>query len=321
MTSAPVEIIDQIRAASRQMVREWGFMQATLASTDYPASAVHALLEIGTHRTLTAAQLGNLLSLEKSSVSRLLRKLIDAEELEEVPSDADGRVKLLRLSAKGQRTKAAIERVGRNQVKAALSALPHEQWDGVCQGLSLYANALKRCCSEHEEDLPDAIIVESGYRPGAIGRITQMHANFYSRHVGFGAYFEAKVASALAEFSARPEIPDSRMWLALQGERIVGSIAIDSTDLGQGHAHLRWFIVDEGIKGMGIGRHLLNTALAFCDARQFDQTHLWTFRGLDAARRLYEQAGFKLVDEKPGTQWGKPVQEQQFVRTKNAAGR
>jgi hypothetical protein len=39
-----------------------------------------------------------------------------------------------------------------------------------------------------------------------------------------------------------------------------------------------------------------------------------TFKGLDAARHLYEKHGFSLVHEVPGTQWGTEVIEQEFVR-------
>lgn len=44
MTTSP--LVDEIRTASRLMVRELGFMSATLAATDYSPSAVHTLLEI-----------------------------------------------------------------------------------------------------------------------------------------------------------------------------------------------------------------------------------------------------------------------------------
>ena len=154
----------------------------------------------------------------------------------------------------------------------------------------------------------------TGYQPGAIGRITEMHARFYAAHWGFGAFFESKVAAGLAEFTPRLERPCNGLWLALSGERIVGSVAVDGEDLGGGQAHLRWFILDEGLRGGGVGKRLLGEALAFCDAQAFSATQLWTFQGLDAARRLYEERGFVLADAFAGDQWGREVAEQRFVR-------
>ena len=158
------------------------------------------------------------------------------------------------------------------------------------------------------------IRIETGYRPGAIGRCAEMHATYYMRTSGFGRAFEAQVASGIAEFSARLEQARNGLWLALQGERIVGTIVIDGEDLGGNIAHLRWFIVDDTIRGSGIGRRLLAEAVSFCDKTGFSDTHLWTFRGLDAARKLYEAHGFALAEEQPGSQWGTEVMEQRFVR-------
>ncbi|MFP3710951.1 MarR family transcriptional regulator, partial [Paraburkholderia sp. SIMBA_009] len=50
------------------------------------------------------------------------------------------------------------------------------------------------------------------------------------------------------------------------------------------------------------------------DALDIDETYLWTFKGLDAARHLYESAGFVLTQEAEGTQWGGAVVEQRFSR-------
>lgn len=65
---------------------------------------------------------------------------------------------------------------------------------------------------------------------------------------------------------------------------------------------------------MGVGRALLARAMAFVDALDIDETYLWTFKGLDAARHLYESAGFVLTQEAEGTQWGGVVVEQRFSR-------
>ena len=78
------------------------------------------------------------------------------------------------------------------------------------------------------------------------------------------------------------------------------------------------FIVDDELRGAGLGKSLIRAALAFCDAQGFRETQLWTFKGLDAARRLYESHGFALVEERPGDQWGSEVLEQKFIRLLNA---
>jgi DNA-binding MarR family transcriptional regulator/GNAT superfamily N-acetyltransferase len=306
--------VDSIRAASRRMVRELGFMRPTLAGTDYPASAVHAILAIGSAGSLTAARLGAVLDLEKSSVSRMLRKLVDAGELKESPSKEDGRTKQLVLTAKGRRTRARIDAFGRGQVTNALARLTPAQGDAVGRGLAAYACALENHRLGKASNPVPGPRIERGYRPGAIGRVVEMHASFYARQVGFGQFFESRVAAGLAEFSSRLGESRNALWTALDSERIVGSVAIDGEDLGAGIAHLRWFIVDDGVRGAGLGRALLNEALAFCDRQGFESIHLWTFQGLATARRLYEHAGFALVEERLGRQWGKEVVEQRFVR-------
>jgi GNAT superfamily N-acetyltransferase len=141
-----------------------------------------------------------------------------------------------------------------------------------------------------------------------------MHALHYARIAGFGRPFEAIVAGGIAAFAERLDRPYNRFWWAAQAGRVVGTIAIDGEDLGPGRAHLRWFIVEEGMRGQGLGRRLLSQALAFCDGREVAEVDLWTFRGLDAARCLYEGHGFALAEERPGRQWGAEVMEQRFVR-------
>ena len=98
------------------------------------------------------------------------------------------------------------------------------------------------------------------------------------------------------------------------GDTLVGSVAIDGESMGPGIAHLRTFIVDGRMQGRGVGRRMLDDVLRYCDEQGFREIHLWTVKGLDAARHLYERAGFHLVSEAPGEQWGKPMVEQYLVR-------
>jgi DNA-binding MarR family transcriptional regulator len=151
MTTPDLALIDDIRAASRQMVRELGFMDATLAATDYPPSAVHAILEIGIRGPMTAMHLGDVLHLEKSSVSRMVRKLIENGELKETVDLDDARIKPLSLTAKGRRTLSALHAFGRHQVVGALAPLSKAEQRIVRDGLMLYARALQAMRSAEDE--------------------------------------------------------------------------------------------------------------------------------------------------------------------------
>lgn len=305
--------IDSIRADSRALVRELGFMQPTLAATDYSASAVHALLEIDANEGMTSVQLVQLLGLEKSSVSRMLAKLVAAGDVKEVAAIDDGRFKPLQLTPQGRARSGRFIPMARCRCKVRFST-----------SIAPSNKRLRRACLHMQEHLKprlnmakkqqSPITVSAGYRPGLVGRIVEMHAAFYSTHSNFGQYFESQVASGAAEFTRRLNEPCNRVWTALLNDRIVGSLAIDGQDLGENRAHLRWFILDDGCRGSGVGRQLMTEAMTFCDVRGFREVHLWTIKGLDAARKLYESFGFKLQKEEQGTQWGSTVTEQQFVR-------
>ncbi|PWI80286.1 MarR family transcriptional regulator [Enterobacter sp. CGMCC 5087] len=311
-------LVSVIRRSSRLMVRELGFMGSTLASTNYSPSAVHTLVEIALRKEMTASQLVQLLGLEKSSVSRMLARLIAAGELEEVISAEDARAKSLRLTAKGHETVSKINTFSNERVVSAIKSLAPAQQQTISEGLSLYANALLACREKGNDTHPDELMIVQGYIPGMIGRIAEMHGSYYVREHHFGRFFEAKVATGVAEFSDRLDKPCNQIWLAVMDGRIVGSVAIDGEDLAPGEAHLRWFILDDGCRGHGVGKKLLTEAMRFCDSVGFSAVHLWTFNKLTAARRLYESFGFTLAKEWEGDQWGTLITEQQFTRRRDA---
>lgn len=156
-------------------------------------------------------------------------------------------------------------------------------------------------------------ITITGYVPGAIGRVAELHALHYARHWGFGLSFEAQVAAGLAEFLLRLDPARDGFWTVARDGRVLGSVAIDGSRAGAAEAHLRWFILSEELRGRGLGRRLLREAVDFSARCGHPSIMLWTFKGLDAARHLYEAHGFRLAEEREGRQWGKPVLEQRFV--------
>lgn len=150
------------------------------------------------------------------------------------------------------------------------------------------------------------------YTPGAIGRVTEMHAAFYSRNNGFGIFFEARVATELSELLLRFDPERDGFWTAEIGGSIIGSVAIDGGEAGTKGARLRFLIVVPEFQGRGIGGHLLRSAVDFCRDKGLKKIYLTTIEGLEPARRLYEKSGFRLVHQQTGSHWGKPEAEQIF---------
>lgn len=153
----------------------------------------------------------------------------------------------------------------------------------------------------------------AGYVPGAIGRVAELHAAYYGANWGFGLDFEAQVAAGLAGFLLRFEPGRDGFWTVSQAGRVQGAVAIDGARAAMLGAHLRWFILAEELRGQGLGDRLLGEAVDFCRRCGHASAYLWTFQGLDTARRLYEKHGFRLAEAREGSQWGTLVMEQRFV--------
>jgi len=102
-----------------------------------------------------------------------------------------------------------------------------------------------------------AVILHAGWFPGVVGDIA---ARQYAASHGFGAVFEAKMARRLGEFLARPLQPGDFSGAVEAEGRALGSNALKNES--EGLAGLRWFILDASLRGSGMGRRLLNEALA-----------------------------------------------------------
>ena len=152
----------------------------------------------------------------------------------------------------------------------------------------------------------------SGYSPGLIGRTTRLHAEYYHEHWGFDVSFEAQVGMELSEFLRDFNTQRDGFWAAWKGTDFAGCVAIDGRLKDSRGARLRWFIVDREYHGQGIGRLLMRKALLFCKETGCPKVYLWTFEGLDAARRLYEQNNFRLSEAHRVSQWGQTIVEQRY---------
>ena len=152
----------------------------------------------------------------------------------------------------------------------------------------------------------------TGYFPGVVGKITELHAVYYHHNWNFDVSFETQVGRELSEFVRDFKVERDGLWIARVSEAFAGAVAIDGYRADKDAVRLRWFIVDSTFQGSGIGGTLLRAALTFCKERGYRRIYLWTFQGLHAARSLYERHGFILTNEHTVDQWGRTITEQKY---------
>lgn len=153
-------------------------------------------------------------------------------------------------------------------------------------------------------------VIFSGYLPGSLATLCAIQSAYYAREWGFDHYYESVVAAGVSEFLSRYQPSKDFVRIVSLNDSVKGGIAIDSRD-GE-IAQLRWFILDDVLRGRGIGKILISEAMDFVEEQKFPRVFLTTFSGLEVARRLYEEAGFKLMEEKAASTWGREVIEQRF---------
>lgn len=159
--------------------------------------------------------------------------------------------------------------------------------------------------------------IRQGYQPGLLARTMQLQVDHHAdTGMSPSLELECSIARNLADVISRLESPsqNTQVWSAVLHDRIIGTIYIDQPTEESNKVQLRVFMVDEELRYQGIGRRLLTEAVAFVEERGYDETQVWTQKGLDAARRLYEDFGFVLDHESEGTFWGATFVVQRFIR-------
>ena len=66
----------------------------------------------------------------------------------------------------------------------------------------------------------------SGYYPGVVGKITEIHAVYYHEHWGFDVSFETEVGKELSEFVGQFDTDRDGLWVATKNGEFAGDISI-----------------------------------------------------------------------------------------------
>ncbi len=149
-------------------------------------------------------------------------------------------------------------------------------------------------------------------QPGDLGWVVMAHGEVYAEQFGWDTSFEALVARIVADYAAGHDPAREAAWIAeIHGRRAgcVVCVAADETT-----AKLRILLVHPAARGHGLGARLVDTCLDFARAAGYRRITLWTNDVLISARRIYQAAGFALVEQQRHHSFGHDLVGQNWAR-------
>jgi GNAT superfamily N-acetyltransferase len=145
-------------------------------------------------------------------------------------------------------------------------------------------------------------------RAGDLGWVVARHGALYAQEYGFDQSFEALVAEIVAGFVQHYDPQRERAWIAEVNGQNAGSVFLVKKTAEV--AKLRLLLLEPAARGQGLGARLVDECLRFARQAGYRQVTLWTQSVLLAARHIYAQFGFKLVDSGPHHSFGHDLVEE-----------
>ncbi|WP_322418705.1 bifunctional helix-turn-helix transcriptional regulator/GNAT family N-acetyltransferase [Mesorhizobium huakuii] len=292
-------LIDAVRAFNRFYTRQIGLLDEGLLKSAFSLTEARVLYELAHRDGLTATDLGRDLGLDAGYVSRLLKKFERDDLISRSTLVSDARQSSIALTQAGRNAFAPLNKDSHDQVAALLDRLPASEQDRLVKSM----RTVQALLDESAE--PKIPYLLRSLQIGDIGWITRRQGMLYAQDYGWDETYEALVAEILAAFVKSFDPKWERSWIAERDGEVVGSVFVvrKSPEV----AKLRLLYVEPSARGLGIGARLVDECIAFARAKGYKTLTLWTNDILGSARRIYQAAGFKLIDEERHHSFGKDL--------------
>lgn len=295
--SVPSQQIAAVRAFNRDYTRRIGLLGRSMLGSPYSLTAARVLYEIAHHPGVTATVLAETLSLDGGYLSRLLKGFDSRGLVLRKRAAGDGRQQHLKLTEAGRRAFLPLERRSQAQVRGMLARLDATRRSALIAAMTTIHETLEPPVAQQLR-LRDPV-------PGDLGWVVARHGAIYAREFGWGEGFEGLVAGIVAEFGRGAEAARERCWIAERAGQRLGCVFVVKAD--ETTAKLRLLLVETEARGTGLGRRLVSECVQFARSAGYQRMTLWTHQNLLAARRLYEEAGFRCVAAEARHSFGQDV--------------
>ena len=291
------ETVASVRRFNRFYTRQIGVLQEGLLDSPFSLTEVRVLYELAHQQDVTATGLCAALNLDAGYLSRILRKFEKRGWIQRQPSASDRRQSLLVLTNKGAAEFLPLEERSNQHVRRMLGEMSLEAQQQLIRSME----EIERVLSPPQESAQPYLL--RPHQPGDMGWVVYRHGVLYSQEYRYDERFEALVAEIVAEFIQNFDIRHERCWIAERNGERVGSVFLVRKSASV--AKLRLLLVEPSARGLGIGKLLVEECVRFARQIGYKRMILWTQSELVAARKIYEHAGFHLIEKKPHQSWGR----------------
>lgn len=293
-----ITVVRQFNRFHTQLV---GALNERFLASDYSLPQLRILYEIANAKPSTppsARELGNILRMDTGYLSRIVSGLENQGLIERTPSPENAKRLALTLTDKGREVFAGLDAASAEEVAALLTPLS----DADRRQLVGAMQRIRRLLGDTSDD---RTFILRDPESGDLGWITHKQGVLYAKEFDWDWTYEATVAEIVGQF-AKDFVPGKeKCWIAEREGEIVGSVFLVRQD--DETSKLRLLYVDETARGLGLGRRLVDECIRFARANGYKRMTLWTTNAQVSARRIYEAAGFRRIEEEPCHMFGKDV--------------
>ncbi|HTB96367.1 MAG TPA: helix-turn-helix domain-containing GNAT family N-acetyltransferase [Terracidiphilus sp.] len=289
------------RQFNRAYTRFLGTLSDSYLSTEFSLAEGRVLYELATHAGPQAKEVAETLGLDAGYLSRILSKFEKAGLVVRATAAHDNRATNLLLTARGKAAVRKLNLRADKQAHAILAGLSENQRAKFSSALATIGQTVLG-----QKIDPSSVILRS-HRPGDMGAIVSLEGSGYVEQFGWDNSFEALVARIVADFIAAYDPDREHCWIAEVDGQHLGHVFLVQHPDEPDTAKLRLLYVDPAARGLGLGHKLVAECVSFARAAHYRKITLWTQSILTAAHRIYQAAGFRLVNEQPHHSFGKDL--------------
>jgi len=295
--------VEAVRAFNRFYTRRVGALDANVLGTGYTLPEARLIFDIAQTDGALASELQQSLGMDAGYLSRILGRFERQDLITRTRSEADGRLRLIRLTPAGRATFEALDKRQREAVERMIASLTASMRRDLASALGLVRTLLSP-----KGEITTRIRT---FRPGDLGLVAARQSQLYAQDYGWGVGLEANVAETTAAFLRTFKPGREQCWIAEAEGTMAGSVML--TDEGGGLCRLRLLYVEPAARGLGLGDALVGTCVAFAREAGYSAMTLWTHAVLTNARRIYAAYGFKRVSQEVQTLFGPPVHSETWL--------